>query len=38
MDIYNMGVLSACIKLLKFRDNPENDTTGTYPIWAIKKY
>lgn len=38
LDIHNMGALAACVKLLKFRDNPKDDTSGAYPIWATKRY
>ena len=38
LDVHNMSALAACVKLLKFKDTPKSDISGTYPIWATKKY
>lgn len=38
LPVEKMGALAACVKFLKFMEEPEDDIKGCYPSWALKKY
>ena len=36
--VEKMGALAACVKFLKFMDEPYDDIKGCYPSWALKQF
>ena len=36
LPVEKLGALAACVKFLKFMDQPKDDIKGCFPSWVLK--